>query len=378
MRYLIDGCYGDTNIGDECLLDSTIRVIRKNDSVASICVLSDDPKETSDKFKVSSIQQCNPFGTSIYGAVIKSKLWPIIQSIRNCDTFILGGGELFRDDKGLRATLGMFYRMEIAKYLGKKLLAFGIGMQEPQHWWGKLILNSALKSHNHIIFRSIVAQRIANSQVKQLKNNSFAPDPVFSLDWPELKTVHNDTTRKIHLGIAVKALNQSHANYDAACKRLLHVLNLVCQSLASSRTIEFKLLPFSSTDVQLSKQLANLLGDLDVKIIEPIADDLKRSISKLDIMIAVPLHASVFSFAIGVPTVGISYDSKVHRLYDSFNCTEHCLSVNDLSKSKLIFTIKKMLLNRPTISNHLLQTSKSSKHEFEREALRVLSSQSEI
>ena len=57
---LILGYYGFKNSGDEALLLSMIQQLRKQDSSLKITVLSENPKETSQIYKVKAAKRDNP------------------------------------------------------------------------------------------------------------------------------------------------------------------------------------------------------------------------------------------------------------------------------------------------------------------------------
>ena len=84
-----------------------------------------------------------------------------MHAIRSCDVFILGGGELFRDSTGLTATLGMFYRLLLARWYGKRVLALGVGCQPATTAWGRMILRRALRACDAIVFRYADSRRVA-------------------------------------------------------------------------------------------------------------------------------------------------------------------------------------------------------------------------
>jgi polysaccharide pyruvyl transferase WcaK-like protein len=85
-------------------------------------------------------------------------------------------------------------------------------------------------------------------------------------------------------------------------------------------------------------------------------------------LLAVPLHASIFAFACGVPAIGLAYDAKIPRLYESFGMESFCAPVHDLQSSRLT----ELLLNAITEGNALsrrLTTAAEGAEESVRKAM---------
>lgn len=367
MRYLIDGCYGDANIGDECLLRAVAGLVRRADADAQIAAFSSDPADTAATAGLEAIAQCNPFGHNIYGSLVKGLLWRTWEQIRRCDVFILGGGELYRDHVGLSATLGMFYRLRLARWLGKRVFALGVGAQAASTWWGRPVLRGALRDAQALVFRDQEALDVAQDLAPGLPRACCTPDLVFSLDWETFRTqrvARRAPDARLRIGVALKSLPARHWNSAVVSQRLPAMLAEVLSDLARRQPCQVSLLPFAAADQPLAEELAARLRNAGVEIgpvPPPSIGRLQQAVAELDCLVAVPFHASVFAFSCGVPTVGLAYDAKVTRLYQAFRLQEQCLAVSDLSAASLTHRLDQTLCQRETLGRRLLAVSEQAR-----------------
>jgi polysaccharide pyruvyl transferase WcaK-like protein len=341
MRYLIDGCYGDGNVGDECLLQAVARLVKSADPDAQVAAFSSDPAVTEAEAGLPAVAQCNPFSRNLYGSVFRGLLWRTIDQIRRCDVFILGGGELFRDHVGPSATLGMFYRMRLARLLGKRVLALGVGAQPATTWWGRRVLRGALQDAESLVFRDPDSLQVARQMAPGLSSAQWLPDLVFSLDWDRFRTRRapsRDADPLLKIGVAVKSLPAGHRCAQAVNQRLPGVLAQALSVFARRHPCQVSVLPFADADVSTAQRLDERLRGTGIAVAEltpPRIEPLQRRVAELDCLLAVPLHASVFALACGVPALGLAYDAKITRLYEAFGLPDQCLPVAGVEVSAL-------------------------------------------
>lgn len=366
MRYLIDGCYGDGNVGDECLLQAVARLVRSADPAAQIAAFSSAAERTEAETGLTAVPQCNPFSRNLYGSVVKGLLWRTVRQIRRCDVFILGGGELFRDDVGPSATLGMFYRMRLARLLGKRVLALGVGAQPATTWWGRRIIRRALRDAEAVVFRDSDSLRVALELVPGLATASCLPDLVFSLDWQPYRADRREayeTDTPLRIGVAVKSLPKSHRCHEAVNLRLPGVLAEALSAYGRQRRCRVSVLPFADADVSVAERVAEQLRGAGVAVEEmtpPQIEPLQRRMAELDCLLAVPLHASVFAFACGVPALGLAYDDKIARLYDAFRVREQCLHVATADAGSLERGLGRIVQQRGELGSHLVAKARQA------------------
>lgn len=366
MRYLIDGCYGDGNVGDECLLQAVARLVRAADSRAEIAAFSSDAARTEAETGLAAVQQCNPFGRNLYGSLVKGLLGRTLGQIRRCDVFILGGGELFRDNVGLTATLGMFYRMRLARWLGKRVLALGVGAQPATTWWGRRFLRGSLHAARSLVFRDPDSLQVARQLAPGLATASCLPDLVFSLDWAAYRAARDDARdadRPLRIGVAVKSLPRRHRWAEAVNQRLPDVLTAALTAYGRGQSCLVSVLPFADADVKIADELGECLRRAGLAVgarTPPQIEPLQQRMAEQDCLLAVPLHASVFAFACGVPALGLSYDDKIPRLYQAFGVHENCRPVGELDAATLEQDLHRLVQQRTALGTQLVARARQA------------------
>lgn len=341
MRYIIDGCYGDGNIGDEALLRAAIKLIGENDPNPEFRVLSGKPQQTRLIHGTEAIQRNNPFGRGIYGAIIKKQFLELFRALAWCECFVLGGGELFRDDVGLHSTIGMFYPLLLAKEMHKRVIAVGVGMQRPCSAPGRWILRRALMAADAVIFRDSESVVVADQVARRAEFYSWTPDIVFSLPTKpadrSFKAFVGHGGEPLRVALAVKGLPSSQFARDD----YLRVFTSITEALLSfSRTfrLAISLLAFGDGDVEVNRELGNILRDRGFEVELELSRDIERvhlALSHAHLAIAMPLHASIFAIAEGIPVIGLAYDLKVTRLYSQFGIDDYCLSCKSITGAEL-------------------------------------------
>jgi len=334
MRYLIDGCYGDGNVGDEALLQAVRQLVERHDRDAAIRVMSADPPATELLHGVPAILQTNPFGAGFYGAVCKGQLLPTVRAIRWADCFLLGGGELFRDDVGARATFGMFYRLFLAAAFNKRLIALSVGAQEPTTRFGTLFLKAVMNRTHDLVFRDDESASIAERMRLRKTRIRISSDVVLTevrRFAPALETDHwSRSGHRLRVCVALKALRRNH-RFKAACGEsalVEHVAEGLCR-LGAQRELAVTVLVFATRDLNLADTLGATLAASGLSVAYERSgrtDRLASTMRHADLVVAMPLHASVFAFGLGVPAIGIDYDRKVRKFYGQFGADRFCLA----------------------------------------------------
>ncbi|HZL36082.1 MAG TPA: polysaccharide pyruvyl transferase family protein [Tepidisphaeraceae bacterium] len=354
MRYLVDGCYGDGNVGDEALLRAVIVLLRRADADAKIEALSSSPSATTSAHGIRAIHRAEPLAWTIYGALLKAQLWRVIRAIMRCDCFILGGGELFRDDVGIVALLEMFYPLFLARLLGKPVISLGVGAQEPTTSCGRWLITRALFACDTIVFRDARSVDIAENLTWGQRRFVSAADVVFTLAREPRAPVARVNSGQDHvtIAIALKGIGDRFMGAEGRA-RLVQAIQDAIVSLSKSRAISVVALAFGEDDVHptvsLSKSLSqhgincNVNSSLDL-------DNLANAIRGVDCMIAMPLHASIFAMSSGVPSIGLAYDLKVEKLYRQARLEPFCFNAAHVDAAQLHSALCKILTDHHNVT----------------------------
>ena len=329
MRYFIDGCYGDENLGDECLLDATIELIRTQDSSAEFVVCSDQPELTTARTGLPSVAQFNPWGPGILRSLVSRGFRETLRALRSCDVFVIGGGELIRDDFGFRSCFGAFWRSNLAKLLGRKVWLLGLGACTPESKAGRLWLRNSLRLADTMTCRDRHSLKIVQELLGRNCRASLSPDLVFSMAPSIGETSAAD---EITIGLSWKALPHGHR---LANDRWTDVRSSVIDGLqrfAGANPCHLKLIAFQPSELPELRSIQSQLSDCGLTSQIEIPADF-RSAEQLfrscDFTINMPFHGSVISLISETPSIGLAYDLKVSRLYEAANTSEFCFDLNN-------------------------------------------------
>ena len=111
-KIALAGYYGFENFGDELLLDASLKILENSGiDLSKVVVLSNDPIQTAEKFRVASISRWS--------------FREVSQTLRESEYLMLGGGGLFQDSTSVRSCVWYWGLVRLAKFCG--CVPFGIG-----------------------------------------------------------------------------------------------------------------------------------------------------------------------------------------------------------------------------------------------------------
>ena len=114
-KVIICGYYGYGNIGDEATLEETVKELQR-EKISDITVLSKNPKATSKKSGIKAIYRYN--------------FAKITRAMKECDIFMLGGGNLLQNQTSNRSLLYYGSLLKLAKKRNAKCYCYSCGIGE--------------------------------------------------------------------------------------------------------------------------------------------------------------------------------------------------------------------------------------------------------
>ena len=351
---LIGGYYGAGNIGDEAILDSIVSELRaqyERPSELSLIVLSWDPESTSKDFDVDSIHW--------------KDLESLVESIKNIDLVILGGGGLFFDYWGIDPdTYLRQSAWDITAYGSLPLLAKIMDIPCMIYGVGVGPLNDQIaREHTRLAFQRCdiatvrdkksydllidIGVKVENSGLKQF---SVYPDPVFSLTTgpdhetrvDEILAQHQIDTKRSLFGVSLR-----YWDFDGPLDTWLqHVANSVKEFLVDNPDAYLLCIPFQSIediaisdDISVLTKFADLIGLSDrISIInDPLSPRVAQTlIKRCKITLGMRMHAVVMSINAHTPVIALSYASKVRSVMALVDLEAFCnpILIEDSEKLK--------------------------------------------
>ncbi|MFN5515000.1 MAG: polysaccharide pyruvyl transferase CsaB [Cyanobacteriota bacterium] len=285
MQAVLCGYYGQGNGGDEALLATLLQLLPQ--SVKPV-VLSANPAQTTARYGVQSLPHRD------WGA--------ILQTLRNSQIFIWGGGSLMQDATSFLSPLYYGGLMALAQLLGLQTLAWAQGIgplnRAPTRWLTRQVFS---RCQGVTVRDQASAQLLSHWHI----SHQLGPDPVWLLD--------SAAPPPSRLSPPVVAVNLRPHPLLTPQRR--EILTEALANFQQSVGAHLRLIPFQkSQDLPLAEALAeNLTGTYEILDRED-PRELKGLFRGADLTIGMRLHSLIMAASEGNRTFALSYDPKVSRL----------------------------------------------------------------
>ncbi|MCR4429025.1 MAG: polysaccharide pyruvyl transferase CsaB [Caldiserica bacterium] len=336
LKIAVSGYYGFGNTGDEAILTSLLRILKRIPN-SRITVLSAFPKRTTKEHGVRSILRINPL----------SVLW----AISSCDLLISGGGGLLQDATSSRSLLYYLSIIYLGVILKKRvvLLAQSIG---PISKKGNRTLTSWIL--NRV---SLITVRDEHS-LKELEKLGVRKVPIFQtsdlallLEKPDLKEERE----------AIDFLGVEKPFVVFCLRNLKHkkistqTFSQIAQAVQRKLQAKVVFLPFQfSVDQELCEELSSLVpGSIACPFLKP--NQIIGLFRGAELVVGMRLHSLIFSVLSRTPFIPISYDPKVSSFAELLG--QEPLSLDD-SPEKIFSKIEEYFQNRAKIKENLEESAR--------------------
>lgn len=360
MKIAICGNYGVFNIGDDAIL-----------SGLRSAILGIVPKS---EIAIMGHGNLLPLGfRSFCKSIFYKKLWQPLKTIKSCDLFILGGGGLFTDEEGVFVSLFWALHGIIAVFYGKPVLCLGLSFG-PIRWWNSWLVKKLLREAKEITVRDKKSQELLE---KWDITSSLGSDLALLLD--NLFMRHSLARRGDGAIISSeKYIVISLRKFKNNNKNLYKKIARVCDRIVEDYGFKIKLIPFQTGDnfdVAVLNTIFELVSNKNKISVESFITDFEKLISifhNAEIVIAMRLHAGIFSVISEIPFIPLSYMSKVNDFWREFDGIEvlplntldvdrflkifHKIQTNRSKYVDLIKNIKKTLSDRNRINENILNS----------------------
>lgn len=329
-RLVISGYYGFDNIGDEAVLLSMVAALRDVCPEARITVLSNNPQKTAEHYGVQ--------------AVNRWQLTQVHRALAGTDLLISGGGSLLQDVTGLKSLLYYLGVVWLALKLGKPAAFYSQGIGPVTSRTGRALMRRVAGRVNLITVRDVQSRRDLYEMGVTGPPVYVTSDPVLGLNG---ETINPQPGEELLLKAGIKSgyqakagshLNPENMPVDKYTLKQEHHRPVAGLSLREWPGLEKEsqqviasvgdelcrqgwqvvFLPFHyPADLAICRQVAGLMKDPGIVLEQKInAMEMASVISRLELLIAMRLHALILAAVAGVPLVGISYDPKINRFLE--------------------------------------------------------------
>lgn len=318
---LISGYYGFKNSGDDALLKAIIQDLKKYKESPNIVVLSANPRETQEAYRVKSINRLNPFS--------------IIKHMKNADMLISGGGTLIQDRTSTKSLWYYLAVISLALRHNLKVMLYsnGIGPLEKKKNIEKT--KRILDKVNLITLRDELSYESLREIGIENKNVTVTADPALDLDIAD-----EERGRAILIDEGVpenaKILGVSVRKWQNLGSDFENTVAAVCDYAYEKYGYHTVLLPMQS-----SRDMAILLN-IRRKMKNPSSiikkrynvEDMLSLMKCFDLCIGMRLHTLIYAAINAVPLIGLVYDPKINSFME-YTHQPYYLNVNNLSGEEL-------------------------------------------
>ena len=330
-KLLISGFIGAGNFGDELILAVLIDQIRKRiEGSVKFSVLSFNPEETRNFHNVEAVFR--PDFSRLY---FKPKvLWNLIRYIIASDGVLIGGGGLLQDLHSYLTIPRYLHTAILAKLFKKQIFYVGLGIGPVRCRIAKKLIRICLKNADFISVRDKASKDFLEKLGLESNKINLAIDPVLMIaEHPEVhRYIRKDSNNKkkpTRFAIAVRDFRLNNLNVTI----LARLFDYISEELGAE-VVFVSMNP--NLDQKAGKRvIQRMRNDAIVlnKLNSPI--ELIKEFVKYDVIISMRLHGAICGIALGIPTIGLSYDDKVKNFFSSLGISEFCLELSQLDYNKL-------------------------------------------
>lgn len=346
-KIMISGYYGFNNTGDEAILKSMVRAFKEKIPQVKITVLSRNPLQTSQTYKVKAVNR-------LY-------LINIICCLRDTNLFISGGGGLLQDSTGKGWSI-LYYLglILVAKIVKIPVMIYAQGIGPVNNQVNKKLMKWILNKVELITVRDNSSKELLENLGVVKPSIYVNSDPVFLLKrrsinyiidrYPYIQELINSTNRPL-VGVSVR-------EYRSNGPDLKRIFAQAADYLIENYKVKIIFLPFKfDEDVHISEEILSLMkNQADVLKIKLEPEELLSLLSRLSLMVGVRLHSIIFSSMANIPFIAFDYDPKVKYFVEDLGLSELLLEINeDISLKYFQEKIEYVRENNDKIKENLLK-----------------------
>lgn len=393
-RIALYGIGGLYNYGCEAIVRGCVALLREFDSEAIInyyTPLREDSNVISD-LKINTILIKNTqkliFRRGINKIFRKINIpyamkFPINKKvIEDNDIIISIGGDMYTIAKYLRNRDKYVYKNSLVDFgnvaleKGKKIIIIGASIG-PFGDYRKAVdyYSEHLKRCELILCR----EKNSISYLKSInvdRNVTLFPDPAFFVINSAPKAVDSYKDAK-YIGLNLSPLS-FYETYGGITTEVINILKTLIEEIIEKTETPIMLIPHVFNVKENDNDLLFLTTIKDslsahvkqrVKIVEPDGFiDVKQYLRKCKMVIAARMHCGVNAVCEGIPTIFLAYSSKAigmaEFVYDS---SDFVLKLEDIEQDILINLTQKMLCEKNSIHEYLVQRVMSIREEYKNE-----------
>ncbi len=318
---LISGYYGFKNSGDDALLKAIIQDLKTYKESPNIVVLSANPRETMEEYKVKSISRLD--------------LPKILKHMNNAEMLISGGGTLIQDRT---STKSLWYYLSVIKLALKKnlkvmLYSNGIGPLEKEKNIART--KKILDKVDLITLRDERSYKTLRDIGITNENVQITADPALNLDIAD-RVRGREILRKEGVKEGAKILGVSVRRWQNLGPDFESIIAKTCDYAYERYGYHTVFLPMqSSRDMSILQNIKRKMWH-ESSILKKrySVEDMLSVMKCFDLCIGMRLHTLIYAAINAVPVVGLVYDPKISSFME-YTHQKHYLDVENIDGNEL-------------------------------------------
>ena len=328
LRVLIGGnIYGCGNLGDDAVLEGTVRLIQEAWPAARLTVATESGVRL-DGLPANA------------GLIDRRDHVQVSDALSACDCFISGGGTMIGDELGTSFPLMHNVRhVATAKYLGKAAILLAIGANEPTTGEGRQLAEVLVRYADRITVRDAESGTVCAGLGAAEGKVTVTADPAFLLKAVETARSRDAKERiRAHARpIGVNVVNEAWTDEEGYKRCFARACDILAER-AGCFPVFFcnEVRTETRYDLEANRRTAAMLKT-PYTMLEPMyytAGEMIDILSAFECVLAMRMHALIFAAVAGTPFVALSRVDKVDNFMRLFG-REASGSITDCSSERL-------------------------------------------
>ena len=342
---IISGYYGFNNSGDEAILLSMYKNIKRMGDNINVTVLSKKPDETKSKYGVD--------------VVYRFSIKEVFKTLKNCDVLLSGGGSLLQDSTSTRSLMYYLSIILLAKIMGKKVMLYANGIGPVSKNFNRQIVKTVINKADLITLR----EGYSYEELKSIGVNTksfVTADPVFTLDSIskdkalKLITKENIPLDKSFIGVSVRNV-KNWKNEDEFINEIAYICDMIYEKY--NKNIIFIAMQVPN-DINISEKVQKRMKNPSYILKKSYSPyEIIGIIGCMSFIISMRLHTLIFAAKQKVPLLGFIYDPKIEYYLQKLHMPSGG-NINNFDMDKTISIIDDMINNSDKYKNILEKYSR--------------------
>jgi polysaccharide pyruvyl transferase CsaB len=354
-KILISGYYGFDNAGDEAILSVMLRQLRNSLGDADVSVVSGDPATTANLHSVTPVLWSDPLA--------------IAEAVRRADLVIIGGGGLFHDYTGFIpdalltvGNWGLGFHVTpalLAAIYGKALMLYAVGVGPLFSEHARRFMRAVCEAARAISVRDLASRQILESIGVAPERVTVTADPAFALRPAEPERVAEimqaEGLAKECPLIAVVLRHWTFRSHPAFWEKEVAagLDKYLDQTPARIVFVPFQQIPGEQENdaavVARVQSLMRHIGRTSRLRGRYTPPELAGIFGVCSLVVAMRLHALIFSVVARVRCVSLGYDPKVSEAASQAGLSSWTIDLGELDGDLLARRMSEALAEKPDL-----------------------------